>query len=161
MTDYTAAIDAEAAAWAAFFKVTDEAGIERRRQVMRANVAVGYVDPLIPFLPKPLSGGKMALAAAVLAIVSALSSPASADTISTSCRSASAGGVFARACTTTIEREAPPPAADDTRRGAATTELVQYDVAEAARRLAIPKHDPHPEGLCPIPRHMTWRDGCQ
>ena len=31
------AIDAEAAAWASFFDVTDEAGIESRRQVMRAN----------------------------------------------------------------------------------------------------------------------------
>lgn len=50
MIDYTAAIDAEAAAWATFFNVTDEAEIEGRRNVMRANVAVGYVEPLQEFL---------------------------------------------------------------------------------------------------------------
>lgn len=44
------AIDAEAAHWAAFFKVTDADQIEARRDVMRANVAVGFTKPLEPFL---------------------------------------------------------------------------------------------------------------
>lgn len=48
-----AAIDAEAAAWAEFFGVTIESEIEARRGVMRANVAVGYVAPLLPFMPAP------------------------------------------------------------------------------------------------------------
>lgn len=48
------AIDAEAAAWAAHFGVTDAASIERRRNVMRANVAVGYVKPLTEFLASPV-----------------------------------------------------------------------------------------------------------
>ena len=44
------AIDAEAADWAKFFRVTDKAEIEGRRNVMRANVAVGYLNPLLPYL---------------------------------------------------------------------------------------------------------------
>jgi hypothetical protein len=44
------AIYCKAADWAAFFRVTDEAEIEGRRAVMRANVAVGYLDPLLPYL---------------------------------------------------------------------------------------------------------------
>jgi len=51
------AIDAEAAAWASFFDVTDEAGIEGRRQLMRANAHVGYLAPLVPFLPAPFGNG--------------------------------------------------------------------------------------------------------
>jgi hypothetical protein len=49
--NYTKAIDLEAAAWATFFGVTDAEQIEARRNVMRANVAVGYVKPLLPFIP--------------------------------------------------------------------------------------------------------------
>jgi hypothetical protein len=45
-----AAIAAEAIDWALFFKVTDAAQIEGRRQVMRANVAVGYFEPLMKYL---------------------------------------------------------------------------------------------------------------
>ena len=52
------AIDAEAAAWASFFDVTDEAGIEGRRQLMRANAHVGYLAPLVPFLPAPFGSGE-------------------------------------------------------------------------------------------------------
>lgn len=44
------AIDNEAGDWAAFFKVTDAAQIEARRNVMRANVAVGFIEPLRPYL---------------------------------------------------------------------------------------------------------------
>ncbi len=49
------AIDAEAAAWASFFDVTDEAAIEGRRQVMRANVHVGYLAPLARFVADPVA----------------------------------------------------------------------------------------------------------
>ncbi len=49
-----AAIDAEAADWAKFFDVigrpTEAEDIEGRKAVMRANIAVGYLDPLMPFL---------------------------------------------------------------------------------------------------------------
>lgn len=44
------AIDDEATSWAKFFGVTDPEQIEGRKQVMRANVAVGYLDPLLPFV---------------------------------------------------------------------------------------------------------------
>lgn len=47
------AIDAEAAAWAAFFKVTDPEQIEGRRAVLRANVKAGHVGGLEEFLPAP------------------------------------------------------------------------------------------------------------
>jgi hypothetical protein len=68
MTEYTAqqielAIDAEALAWADFFRVEDEDGltreqqIEGRKQVMRANIAVGYIaNSLKPFLPEEKEG---------------------------------------------------------------------------------------------------------
>ena len=51
MPDYTesqiaATIERDAAVWANFFGVTDPEAIERRRRVMRANVAVGFFDPL-------------------------------------------------------------------------------------------------------------------
>lgn len=56
MTHYSkpqiaAAIDIEAFQWAQHFNVTDEEQIEERRNVMRANAAVGYLDPLLEFLP--------------------------------------------------------------------------------------------------------------
>ena len=56
MTAYTEAqiakaIDAEAAAWARFFHVDNDAdAIERRRRVMRANAAVGHWAPLLPYM---------------------------------------------------------------------------------------------------------------
>lgn len=46
----TAAIDAEAKVWAVGFNITDETKIEGRRQVMRANVVLNYLVPLLPFL---------------------------------------------------------------------------------------------------------------
>ncbi len=49
-TQIAAAIDVEAADWATFFKVTDQEDIEARKQVMRANVAVGYLKPLLSYL---------------------------------------------------------------------------------------------------------------
>jgi hypothetical protein len=56
MTHYSkpqiaAAIDIEAFQWAQHFEVTDPEQIEGRRNVMRANAAVGYLDPLLEFLP--------------------------------------------------------------------------------------------------------------
>ncbi len=45
-----AAIDAEALDWAKFFNSTD---LEGRKATMRANVAVGYFKPLLPYLPEP------------------------------------------------------------------------------------------------------------
>ncbi len=45
-----AAIDVEAFQWAQFFNVTDPDQIEGRQRVMRANVAVGYIEPLLPYL---------------------------------------------------------------------------------------------------------------
>ncbi len=61
--DYTTAIEFEAAAWAAFFGVTDVARIESRKGVMRANVAVGHVAPLAEFVPVgPFSYWPLALA---------------------------------------------------------------------------------------------------
>lgn len=49
------AIDLEAAQWAEFFNVTDPEQIEGRKQVMRANVTVfGFIDPLVPFMPRAL-----------------------------------------------------------------------------------------------------------
>jgi len=49
------AIDLEAAQWAEFFGVTDAEQIEGRKQVMRANVTVsGFIDPLVPFMPRAL-----------------------------------------------------------------------------------------------------------
>lgn len=48
--DINQAIDAEALSWAKFFDVTDEAQIEARRQLMRANAAVHFLQPLIPFM---------------------------------------------------------------------------------------------------------------
>ena len=45
-----AAIDVEALQWAQFFGVTAPDRIEARKQVMRANVAVGYLEPLMPYL---------------------------------------------------------------------------------------------------------------
>lgn len=47
-----AAIDVEVDAWARFFNVTDTDQIEARRRVMRANVACGYIKPLLEFLPQ-------------------------------------------------------------------------------------------------------------
>jgi hypothetical protein len=46
------AINNEAIAWASFFAIdaTDES-LEGRKQVMRANVASGYLAPLFEFLP--------------------------------------------------------------------------------------------------------------
>lgn len=44
------AVDAEAAKWAEFFEVTNSEEIEGRKRVMRANIAVGYLNPLLPFL---------------------------------------------------------------------------------------------------------------
>jgi hypothetical protein len=41
------AIDQEAADWADFFNASD---LEGRKSVMRANVAVGYLVPLLPYL---------------------------------------------------------------------------------------------------------------
>ncbi len=47
-----AAIEADALAWADFYKVTNAAEIEARRNVMRANIAVGYMpESLVEFLP--------------------------------------------------------------------------------------------------------------
>lgn len=46
------AIDLDAAAWAVFFNVTSGDQIEERRSVMRANVAVGFVKSLLPFLAR-------------------------------------------------------------------------------------------------------------
>jgi hypothetical protein len=48
--DIDQAIEAEAQHWAKFFDVTDEAQIEKRRRVMRANVAVHFYQPLLPFM---------------------------------------------------------------------------------------------------------------
>lgn len=45
-----AAIAAEAIDWAIFFKVEEAERIEGRRNVMRANVAVGYFEPLLPYI---------------------------------------------------------------------------------------------------------------
>lgn len=50
------AINAEAAKWAEFFGVTDAKEIEGRKQVMRANVAVGFLDPLLPFITDDETG---------------------------------------------------------------------------------------------------------
>lgn len=48
---YLIAIDLEAAAWAAFFDITDEVAIEQRRQMMRANIiASDFDEPLRPFM---------------------------------------------------------------------------------------------------------------
>jgi hypothetical protein len=63
MTHYSkpqiaAAIDIEAFQWAQHFEVTDPERIEGRKNVMRANVAVGFIDPLLEFLP----GGVFVLA---------------------------------------------------------------------------------------------------
>lgn len=46
----TAAIDSEAEGWAIFFGVSDSEGLEARKLVMRANVSVGYLEPLLPYL---------------------------------------------------------------------------------------------------------------
>jgi hypothetical protein len=45
-----AAIAAEAIDWAPHFEVTDPVQIEGRRNVMRANVKVGYLSPLAQYL---------------------------------------------------------------------------------------------------------------
>jgi hypothetical protein len=68
MTDFTpeqidAAIAAEAIDWAIFFKVTDAVSIEGRRQVMRANVAVGFFKPLLPYLLVSQSTGDIDMVA--------------------------------------------------------------------------------------------------
>jgi hypothetical protein len=47
----SAAIDIEAFQWAQHFDVTDPEQIEARKKVMRANVAVGFIDPVLEFLP--------------------------------------------------------------------------------------------------------------
>lgn len=47
------AIDEESIEWAEFFGVVDASEIEGRRQVMRANVAVGYFKPLERYLDTP------------------------------------------------------------------------------------------------------------
>jgi hypothetical protein len=46
-----AAIDIDAFQWSQHFDVTDPEQIEGRKAVMRANVAVGFIDPLLEFLP--------------------------------------------------------------------------------------------------------------
>lgn len=74
----------------------------------------------------------------------------------------SVGGYYERACATTIDIPAPAPeAATPFHRGPGSTELVRFNPVEAARRLAIPKHDPQSVDLCAAPMHMTARDGCQ
>ena len=45
--DIEAAIERDAIAWAECFGVTDPEHIESRRRVQRANVAVGFFDPLL------------------------------------------------------------------------------------------------------------------
>lgn len=45
-----AAIETEAQAWAIFFGVRGDEGLEARKLVMRANVSIGYLDPLLPYL---------------------------------------------------------------------------------------------------------------
>lgn len=50
-----AAIDVEAFQWSQHFDVTDSEQIEARKGVMRANVALGYLDPLLEFLPPTVS----------------------------------------------------------------------------------------------------------
>lgn len=109
---------------------------------------------------------KIITASAAIAIAMGLQcSPASADTITTRCQAVRVGNSFERACATTIEHAAPAPApvvdSAPVTRGEGTTELVHFDPIEAARVLAIPKHDPDSINLCPAPRHMTARDGCQ
>lgn len=52
MTKFTkqqidAAIEAETKDWAEFFNTTD---LEARRNLHRANIAVGYFKPLMPYL---------------------------------------------------------------------------------------------------------------
>ena len=42
------AIEDEARGWAAFYQSEN---LEARKRVMRANCAVGYFDPLLPYLP--------------------------------------------------------------------------------------------------------------
>jgi hypothetical protein len=103
---------------------------------------------------------KISAIAAALAIVAGCASPAAAD-VSTTCRSASAGGYFARACETVITRPAPEASEPSSPRGAGTTEIVRFDPVDEARKLAIPKHDPASINLCPAPRHYDRRDGCQ
>lgn len=49
--DVAIAIEHEAEAWARHFGVTDDAALEDRRMVLRANVAAGYVGGLREFLP--------------------------------------------------------------------------------------------------------------
>jgi hypothetical protein len=50
--EIAAAINMEANEWAIFFNVLPESDhIEGRKACMRANVAVGYFEPLLPYLP--------------------------------------------------------------------------------------------------------------
>ncbi len=110
--------------------------------------------------PQWWQGAAAAIAGAVALVVASIA-PASADSITTACRSYAAGGYFTRACTSVVERDPPPAAAEPPgKRGPGTVETVEFDPVEAARRLAIPKHDPDSVALCP-PGHMTPRDGCR
>lgn len=57
------AIEAEANGWALFFDVVgrhdfDEA-LEGRKAVMRANVSVGYLEPLLPYLARLVRTSRM------------------------------------------------------------------------------------------------------
>lgn len=52
------AVDAEATLWAEFFGIdpSETERVEQRKSVMRANVAVGYIEPLMPFLSADSTG---------------------------------------------------------------------------------------------------------
>ncbi len=53
------AIDAEAHGWALFFGSNGASELEARKAVMRANVAVGYLDPLLPYLARLVRVSRM------------------------------------------------------------------------------------------------------
>lgn len=104
---------------------------------------------------------KIITSAALIALAVA-SSPAAADTITTTCGVLRVGHTFERSCSTTIEHDAPAAQVESgPLRGSGSTEQVRFDPADEARKLAIPKHDPASINLCPSPWHMSALNGCR